>query len=286
MAPDPPRIEAHDGLPLEQRECFSLLLELGLAFEGRAERVCLIGGWAIYALTEAFMDRRGSRPFRHRGSLDIDLAVGSASVTPEEAEDMAGTLRTLGYQGPESFRWHRQLTAPLPYYLDLMVVPSAGHAGGPVRIGAYEFAPFWSGEAAFADQRRIEVAGRLPDGTPARTVLSVAGPAGLFVAKARAVVGLGRDQQAKHLYDVFALLRAYSDRPEDFVRELEPLAASEDVEIALDVLQVMFVEDDLGARLVAAMRVPEGGSEDVLTTEAQVTVRRFLRAAREGASPR
>jgi hypothetical protein len=49
----------------------------------------------------------------------------------------------------------------------------------------------------------------------------------------------------------------------------------------LDVLQVMFAEDDGGARLVAAMRAPEGSGDDVLATEAQLTVRRFLRAARE-----
>ena len=281
MTPDPPRIEPHEGLPLEQRECFSLLLELGAAFEGRAERVCLIGGWAVYALTEAFMEQRGERPFRHRGSLDIDLAFGSRSATLEEATATADTLRALGYEGPESFRWHRQLTAPLPYYLDLMVLPPADHPGGPVAIGAYEFAPFWNGEAAFADQRRIEVAGPLPNGTPARATLNVAGPAGLLVAKARAVIGLAHDQQAKHLYDVFALLRAYSDRPEDFAHELEPLGLSEDLEIALDVLQVMFVEDDHGARLVAAMRATEGRPEDVMATEAEVTVRRFLRAARE-----
>jgi len=282
MAPDPPRIEAHEKLPIEQRECFSLLLELALAFGGRAERVCLIGGWAIYVLTEAFMDQRGSRPFRHRGSLDIDLAVGSASITAGEAADMAETLRALGYRGPESFRWHRQLTASLPYYLDLMVVPPPDHAGGPVRIGAHEFAPFWSGDAAFADQRRIEVVGSLPDGTSARATLDVASPAGLLIAKARAVVGLARDQQAKHLYDVFALLRACPDRPEDFAREFGPLASTEDAQIALDVLQVMFVEDGEGARLVAEMRASEGRSEDALATEVQVTVQRFLRVAREG----
>jgi hypothetical protein len=281
MAPDCPRIEVHDGLPLEQRECFSLLLELTLAFDERAQPVCLIGGWAVYALTEVFMAQRGSWPLRHRGSLDIDLAIGSASVTADEAEAMAATLRGLGYEGPESFRWHRQLSAPLPYYLDLMVLPPPDHPRGPVTVGLYEFAPFWNGEAAFADQRRIEVAGQLPNGTPARATLNIAGPAGLLVAKARAVVGLGRDQQAKHLYDVFALLRAYSDRPEDFARELGPLRGSEGLEIALDVLQVMFAEDDGGARLVAAMRAPEGSGDDVLATEAQLTVRRFLRAARE-----
>ena len=281
MTPDPPRIEPHEGLPLEQRECFSLLLELGVAFKGRAERVCLMGGWAVYALTEAFMEQRGGRPFRHRGSLDIDLAIGSPTATAEEAAATAEALRALGYEGPESFRWHRQLTAPLPYHLDLMVLPPTGHPGGPVAIGAYEFACFWNGAIAFADQRRIEIAGLLPDGTPARAALSIVGPVGLLVAKACAAFGLSHDLRAKHLYDVFALLRAYSDRPEDFVRELQSLGPNDDVDNALDMLQVMFVEDDEGARLVAAMRATEGRPEVVLATEAQVTVRRFLRAARE-----
>ena len=108
MTPDRSRIGPREGMSFEQRECFSLLLELSVAFEGRAERVYLVGGWAVYVLTEVFMEQRGGRPFRHRESLDIDLAVGSPSITAEEAAATTDTLRALGYEGSESLRWHRQ----------------------------------------------------------------------------------------------------------------------------------------------------------------------------------
>lgn len=118
--------------------------------------------------------------------------------------------------------------------------------------------------------------------------MRVANPGGLLVVKAWTMSQLGRAPQAKHLYDIFALLRTYPGGPAGFWRELEPLRGTDDLQVALDLLGVMFVDCDDGPRLVAEERAaqqlvaepggPGPSDRELQMTEARTTVERFLGA--------
>jgi len=275
-------VEPHDGLPREQRECFGVVLDLACALEHWRERLCLIGGWATYALTEVFFAGTTGGPLRHRGSTDVDLAVGLLRIDADEAEALGSRLREAGYRGPESFHWRRVADSGSTYRVDMMTLPPPRHEGGVVRIGAYEFAPFWHGEAVFVSPRDVKLRGALPDGTPREALLRVASPGGMLVVKAWTLATPGRPPQAKHLYDIFALLRTYPGGPEEFAVELRDMRGTEDLQVTLDLLQIMFVDSDDGPRLVAEQRMGPPADWDLHVAEARLTVERFLRAMGRG----
>jgi len=244
--------------------------------------VCLIGGWATYALTEVFLAGARKPLLRHRGSLDVDLAVGLLRISAEEAEALARTLRGAGYHGPESFHWRRDLPSGSTYRLDMMTLPPVGQEDGAVRIGAYDFAPLWHGEAAFVSPREVKLRGTLPTGEAAEARVRVASPGGMLVVKAWTLATLGKPPQAKHLYDIFALLRTYPGGPEEFAAEFSDMRGTEDLRVTLDLLQIMFVDTDDGPRLVAEQRMGPPANWDIHLAEARLTVRRFLRAMGRG----
>jgi len=214
--------------------------------------------------------------------VDVDLAVGLLGIAPEEAEALARTLREAGYRGPESFHWRRVADSGSTYRVDMMTLPPPRHEDGVVRIGAYEFAPFWHGEAAFVSPRDVKLRGALPDGTPREALLRVASPGGMLVVKAWTLATLRKPPQSKHLYDIFALLRTYPGGPEEFAAELRDMRGTEDLQVTLDLLQIMFVDSDDGPRLVAEQRMGPPADWDLHVAEARLTVERFLRAMGRG----
>jgi len=53
----------------------------GMCFRSGKMSSAWIGGWAVYALTEVFTRDAKGVPFRHRGSLDVDIALDLQSLT-------------------------------------------------------------------------------------------------------------------------------------------------------------------------------------------------------------
>jgi hypothetical protein len=176
-------------------------------------------------------------------------------------------------RGPDG-SLHRSIATWIPWCSAL-----AAHPGGPVTIGEKELTPLaWERPCS-----RTRARSRLPADcrTAARIVPSVPG---LLVAKTRAGVGSAPQQQLKHRSGVFAVLRAYSDRPGDSVREVGPIALQNSPVIVVGVLHAALGERDESACLVAGMRTSHDKSEGLLMAEARVTVRRSLRTAHEANS--
>ena len=254
-----------------------MLVELAQVLEGSWENLCVVGGWAVYMLTEMFLGQRGDVPLRHRGSMDVDIGLGSHQVSAEQAEALASALAAAGYLGPQSFHWLRQV-GQRTYRLDMMALPPPGHEEGPVMVGPYEFAPLWYGDALFESPVELLLEGETPAGEMGRARVRVASPGGLLVVKAWTAAMLGRGPEGKHLYDVFVLLRTYPGGPAAFVREVEALRGTEVFEGALDVLRAVFVAGDEGIEAVATERANEPRDPELLREEARVTVVRFLEA--------
>jgi hypothetical protein len=151
MAEPYPVIEAHKGLSLEARECLGALVAVAKTLSPWAERVCLVGGWAVYAVTEAFLAGVPDPPLHHRGSLDVDLALGWPELTAADAETITRTLTSAGCRAKEAFRWAKTVAQGREYDVDLMVVPPSEHSLDVVQIGGHAFGPLWNGGVLLRD---------------------------------------------------------------------------------------------------------------------------------------
>lgn len=272
-----PVIEAHHALSKATRTCKGVVAEVAKILKPWHDEYCLIGGWAVYALTEIWAVEL-EPPLRHRGSLDVDIAIGWPEIDENGADAVVSALLEAGYLDTESFRLKRTVDDK-EYAVDLMAVPPEGHEAGPVIIGNREFGPFWNGAFAFEHVQDAAIQAKLPEGSEERIPVRIAAPAGLLVIKLHASFVPGQDPQPKHLYDVFALIRTYPGGPVAFVRHCQGELTTDTIETAANMLEAAFGERSFGPRLVAEQRATqEGGDMDVYMTEAEVTVRRFLDA--------
>jgi len=90
-----PIVEAHSGLMPATRECLEFLVEAANDLGADEDRFCLIGGWAVYALTEVFQATKTRATVRHRGSLDVDLSLAVPDSVLRLPTACAG-----GWRGP------------------------------------------------------------------------------------------------------------------------------------------------------------------------------------------
>lgn len=262
----------------ERRECFGVVVEVARILAGVNSQVCLVGGWAVYILTELF-GRGQFLPYhlRHRGSMDVDIAVGWPEMGEEIAEAIAEGLRRAGYEGPKGFQWLREVRPGVSYRLDMMVVPPAGHDEGTVVVGEYHFAPLWDGDVLWQRRRKVVLKGTEPSGKVGKAEIAVPSAGAMVVAKSGSLSTSSRREPERDAYDIFLLLRTYPGGPEEFVRELAGLPA-DGVKHAIDVIKELFADSDEGAQMAARVCAQLGGPEERYLAEIQVTARRFMRA--------
>ena len=230
-------------MPPEERECMAFLVDVAETLTEWNERLCLIGGWAVYVLTEVFQTGQVYPALRHRGSRDVDLSLSFPLIGETEANRVAVRLESAGYQCQESFRWIRGMPSGQKYDLDLMMVPPAEHADGTVQIGRLQFAPFWYGDAALQDTSRVILRITEADGAHREAQARVAGAAGLLYAKAQ-VVACAHDQprrvRQKHFYDIFALTRTYPGGADGLAERLRRSLSVQELYDLETMLQVGF----------------------------------------------
>ena len=247
-----------------------------------ADELCLIGGWAVYALTETFLREARNAPFRHRGSLDVDIALGSPALTPSKARDVAERLLGAGYvppgEGQPPFRWYRSFGDDDSYPVDLMTSDPPGHDQGPVPVGQYQWGPFWNGEPALRSATPVLVRAVLPTGDSGEAVVRIASPSGLLFAKAQIPFAKTSEPNSKHLYDVYCLIRAYPGGPEALAERLRDDLAPEQLQDLVTSLLVSFESrNGMGPIAVADEFLEQGDVRERRLTDAQVTVSRLLR---------
>ncbi len=276
-----PVIEAHDGLSRDCRECLGVVAEVAQVLNPWQESVCLIGGWAVYALTEMWLQGREHPPLHHRGSLDVDIALAWPDITARQADEVFKALLAAGYESTGSFRLTRQTAGLQPYSLDLMVVPPPGHSSGSVTAGGHQFGPFWNGEAALRSPQPMLIRAVLPAGNMAEVPLHVATPAGLLLAKVQTAFVPGQQPTEKHIYDAFVMARTFRGGPAALAEHCRAVLLQDELETLSASLEALFAERSFGPRLVASERISaEGGDLEDYMTEAEVTMSRFLRQLR------
>lgn len=262
------------------RECLEFLVEAANDLGADEDRFCLIGGWAVYALTEVFQAAKTRITVRHRGSLDVDLSLAVPRLSAAAADRLRGRLEKAGYVRRSSFRWRRAMPSGHEYDLDLMMVPPAGHTGGALHIGSLDFAPFWNGEAALRDTTTVLIRSCTAAGQSTATRVHVADAAGLVYAKTL-VASFTHDQpretRAKHLFDVYALTSTYPGGQRALAERLRETLSAEQVEDLAMALSVAFEPDAEGVRLVAEVIAGGGAAPDRYFNRVEVPMRRLMR---------
>lgn len=256
-----------------------MFLELAEVLGYWRERVCVVGGWAVYLLVEAMALGEAEPPLRHRGSLDVDIALAWPATVEGEVRAVGDALTRAGYQRGRGFQWVRRLPEGASYRIDMMAVPPEGHPGGPIAIRGHEFAPLWHGQVALVRPWEIRVRGTTPAGRLVATSVRVPSPAALLVVKARSLGQPGRVQPERDAYDVYALVASYPGGAEALAAALAELGHGTDVGVALEILSALFVDSYEGPAMVAAMARQWGGDPRHLASQVQAAVRSLLRAA-------
>lgn len=278
---EPSVLEAHEGLGKRERECFGVVVELAEVLQPWTEWV-VVGGWAVYLLSEMFAQHTGDVALGHCGSIDVDIAVGWPGITEDVAEEMANALRAAGYVGPDGFHWYRPSAEGEQYTIDMMALPPEGHEGGPVRAGEYEFAPFWHGALAFISRRTAVVRGATPVGDTREAKVALPSPGGLLVIKAHSMIQPGRSTPARDAYDIYFLLASYPDGPQGFVeKELRVLGGSQELTDAVTFIQALFVESDEGTQMVLDVFRERGQSPAQIAAAVRTVMRSFVVCAKD-----
>ncbi|HCU34376.1 MAG TPA: hypothetical protein DGT21_02705 [Armatimonadetes bacterium] len=283
-----PVISAHANLDDRTRRCLGVVAEVWQTLHAHLDALCLIGGWAVYALSEA-SGLTGTRTLpRHRGSLDVDIALAWSELSAATAALVAEKLKAAQYiEPPEgSFRWSRQHPEdPEPFEIDLMATHPPDHEAGPLLVGGYVLAPFWNGETALAAPEQFILHAVLPSGQMAEQTVTVAGRAGLLYAKAQIPFARGVSPAArdKHLEDVYYLLRTWPGGPKVAAAEIALQLGDEAQMTLADALDAAFeARTGIGPRAVMSAIGASPDVEDRILAEAQAGVQGVVSELRRG----
>lgn len=278
-----PVIEAHDGLTDRAKRCIGIVAEVWQTLNEHVDGLCLIGGWAVYALSEASGVTGTSTLPHHRGSVDVDIALAWSELSEITAGVVAERLRNSGYVEPTapSFRWLRQHPEDTdPFEIDLMATHPPDHEGGALVVGGYAWAPFWNGEAAIGTARQFILRAAIPSGEMVEQTVRVAGRAGLLFAKSQIPFAHDIEPAAreKHLQDVYYLVRTWPGGPEAAAVEIDRDLDAEARETLVDALDIAFEQrTSMGPLAVASGIGAVGDVEDQVLAESRLTIQRVVR---------
>ncbi|MFH1724231.1 MAG: nucleotidyl transferase AbiEii/AbiGii toxin family protein [Elusimicrobiota bacterium] len=259
------------------------------------DALVLIGGWTPYFLLEhsaSGVDSAesgfGARPFRHVGSIDIDLAVNPDRITGEEYSTIVQLLRDRDYDPDLEIRFRLNRTLPgmaTPIGVDFLTSkPPKGDGRGrrhrkvqaDLDARATEHL-----EIAFALNERYALEGELPEGGGlTRTEFNLASLPAIFALKGLAMGYFGRYKE-KDAYDVYALARYYGRGIEDVVAELKPHLGREALRISLGHIRESFKSiAHTGPKQVAKFIEATPEEEQGIVQDAFLSVDSVLRGCR------
>lgn len=240
----------------------SVLLEVMTILGEYREALVLIGGWGPYfLLPEGTTPSAGfgsqGKPFRHIGSIDIDLAVDPERITGEEYKTIVRLLEERGYKpDPEiKYRLNRSVpNLPSPIGIDFLTTqPPLGEGKGhrhrkvqdglPARATSHlEMALHWN--------QPLHLDGELPEnGGRASTTLRLASIPAMFGLKGLA---LGERYKEKDAYDIYAMARYFGGGIDDVISQLKPKLADAGLKKGMDNVREKFKSDkDAGPAWVA-----------------------------------
>lgn len=240
------------GYPPESVELVrSTCLHIATVLGDLTDDIVVVGGLVPSLLVE--LPPEGEA---HPGTLDLDLGLALAVLNEEKYRTLADRLRRAGFamdENPEGRRTRQRRrveTGSRRVTVDFLIPPSGPHdRGGRLRNIERDFAAVITPglHLAFADRRKVPLAGTTLAGERASREIWVCGPGAFVVLKGLAFNGRGERKDAFDLYYVLKHLGVT-----EVARCLRPFRTDDSVKEALGILERDFSTlDAMGPRRVA-----------------------------------
>ncbi|MFO7948863.1 MAG: hypothetical protein R6U36_00690 [Candidatus Fermentibacteraceae bacterium] len=214
----------------------------------------------------------------HAGTMDLDLGLAVALFEGARYRGLTERLRQSGFEPDRNARgrrvrqrWRSETGEAVT--VDFLIQPaSPKERGGGIRNIEEDFAAVIAPglHLAFADRRRVGIAGNTPSGERAARDIWVCGPGAYVVLKSLAfrMRGTGKDA-----YDLYYVVRNYGSGVEDVADSLKGLMNDPAAHRALQYLREDFLGIDSPGPMRTASFMTGGADPDIQADVAGFTGR-------------
>jgi hypothetical protein len=199
--------------PALTRASRSALLELARSLRHYSEALTLVGGWVPYLLLREH--QRADNPFRHVGSIDIDLVVDPGRIGEDEYATVVDLIRHVGWRtvGDSRFSFERSVPCPDGTSRDIRVDFLTLEPGGEGKKHRHRVVQanlpartMHGAELALTHRGPVRLEGTLPGGAQTEVELLMLDVVGCLGTKG---IALGERFKQKDAYDIVSVLDNY-----------------------------------------------------------------------------
>lgn len=222
----------------------SVLIELMTALVSYREALVLVGGWVPYFLLERY--KKEDNPFRHVGSIDLDIAIDPAIIDSERYATIVEIIDQRGYEPRTDrkgnvidFSFNRILSIDGEEYVisvDFLTAQVKGHRHREVQQDL-RARTMRGCSLVFKHFFEYELKGKLPEDGEISSKIKIADIVGCIATKG---IALGERYKEKDAYDIYSVIANYKNGPKDVAREIFPFKEDELVREGLKNIETKF----------------------------------------------
>ena len=211
----------------------SALAELITILKSYSDALVLVGGWVPYFLLQKYQKK--DNPFRHVGSIDIDIAVNPKVIDAEKYATIVELINERGYCNkldstgkPSLYRFEKKTPSPVDsneytVIVDFLTSEPEIFSGKKHRHRTVQpdlRARMMRGcSIVFEHYTDFELKGILPKNGETIVNLRMADVAGCLGTKG---IAFGERYREKDAYDIYAVVANYKNGPKDAAFEVKP----------------------------------------------------------------
>ena len=259
----------------------SAILELWRGLHKYNNAIVLIGGWVPYFILEKY----GGESYNHDhiGSIDIDIAINTDSISKEEYKTMEAIVLDLGYEqrrdgerNPVPFVFEKA-SSDDKFTIEVDFVGSyygnEGHRHH--RVSGLLARKCHGVDIAFDHYFEENIKGTFPAGGKTEEVIKIADIVGSLTMKG---IVLGERYKEKDAYDIYYLISNYKNGPKDVANEINKHTSDSLVKESLETITRNFENrDSVGPAWVADFLDETGDGREKKLTDVHMNVTEFLK---------
>jgi hypothetical protein len=259
----------------------SAILELWRGLHKYNNAIVLIGGWVPYFILEKY----GGESYNHDhiGSIDIDIAINTDSISKEEYKTMEAIVLDLGYEqrrdgerNPVPFVFEKA-SSDDKFTIEVDFVGSyygnEGHRHH--RVSGLLARKCHGVDIAFDHYFEENIKGTFPAGGKTEEVIKIADIVGSLTMKG---IVLGERYKEKDAYDIYYLISNYKNGPKDVANEINKHTSDSLVKESLETITRNFENrDSVGPAWVADFLDETGDGREKKLTDVRMNVTEFLK---------
>lgn len=211
----------------------SALVELMTILKSYSDALILVGGWVPYFLLQKYQKK--DNPFRHVGSIDIDIAVNPKMIDAERYATVVEMINERGYVNkldstgkPLLYRFEKKILSPIDnneyiVIVDFLTSEPEIFSGKKHRHRIVQQdlrARMMRGcSIVFEHFTYFELRDILPKNGETVVNLRMADVVGCLGTKG---IAFGERYREKDAYDIYAVIANYKNGPKDVAMEVKP----------------------------------------------------------------